>query len=304
MRKVELTSVALFLVASLSGCSSQPAPAFASSGKESSYAEHYPASLLALRTEYASDETHAIEIFSGFSNYPGALTAPDGQQVLGVVTRADAAGKSGSYAEQMDEQQGVARFFHEEKDTLNQKVGGAAQYAAKQKECTVDVASPAIGALDHGVDKALEDRLRGHNEAQRYIEDHQDALGKANLEKLQKQADDIALASYLVHVRVKQIKLELARQVDEASDVKKTLARSDQDAQAVLADSASSKAAKATAQTRSNAAKAASTTLDSEVDQAKRAVEEMDARSSKLEKDYNAALDALEKALNNLPKKT
>jgi hypothetical protein len=183
-------------------------------------------------------------------------------------------------------------------------VGGAAQYAAKQKECTVDVASPAIGALDHGVDKALEDRLRGHNEAQRYIEDHQDALGKANLEKLQKQADDIALASYLVHVRVKQIKLELARQVDEASDVKKTLARSDQEAQAVLADSASSKAAKATAQTRSNAAKAASTTLDSEVDQAKHAVEEMDARSSKLEKDYNAALDALEKALNNLPKKT
>ena len=304
MRKVELTSVALFLVAVLSGCSSQPAPTFASSGKESSYAEHYPASLLALRTEYASDETHAIEIFSGFSNYPGALSAPDGQQVLGVVTRADAAGKSGSYAEEMDEQQGVARFFHDEKDTLNQKVGGAAQYAAKQKECTVDVASPAIGALDHGVDKALEDRLRDHNEAQRYIEDHQDALGKANLEKLQKQADDIALASYLVHVRVKQIKLELARQVDEASDVKKTLARSDQDAQAVLADSASSKAAKATAQTRSNAAKAASASLDSEVDQAKHAVEEMDARSSKLEKDYNAALDALEKALNNLPKKT
>jgi hypothetical protein len=260
--------------------------------------------LVALRTEYASDETHAIEIFSGFSNYPGALTAPDGQQVLGVVTRADAAGKSGSYSNQMEEQQSVARFFSDEKDGLNQKVGGAAQYAAKQKECTVDVASPAIGALDHGVDKALEERLRGHNEADRYIEDHQDALGKANLEKLQKQADDIALASYLVHVRVKQIKLELAREVDEASDVKKTLARNDQDAQAVLADAAASKPAKATAQTRSTAARAASGALDSEVDQAKRAVEEMDARSSKLEKDYNAALEALEKALNNLPKKT
>jgi hypothetical protein len=103
---------------------------------------------------------------------------------------------------------------------------------------------------------------------------------------------------------VKQIKLELAREVDEASDVKKTLARNDQDAQAVLADAAASKPAKATAQTRSTAARAASGALDSEVDQAKRAVEEMDARSSKLEKDYNAALEALEKALNNLPKKT
>ena len=72
----------------------------------------------------------------------------------------------------------------------------------------------------------------------------------------------------------------------------------------MLADTTASKPAKATAQTRSTAAKAASASLDSEVEQAKRAVEEMDARSSKLEKDYNAALDALEKALNNLPKKT
>src|SRR5450432_4304107 len=304
MQKVELTPVALFIAAVLSGCSSEPAPLFASSGKESSYAEHYPASLLALRTDYATGETHAIQIFSGFSNYPGALTAPDGQQVLGVVTRADAAGKSGSYSAQMQEQQSVAHFFSDEKDSLNQKVGGAAQYAAKQKECTVDVASPAIGALDHGIDKALEERLRGHNEAHRYIEDHQDAPGKPNLEKLQKQADDISLASYLVHVRVKELKLELSRMVDEASDVKKTLGRSDTEARAVVADPAASKPAKATAQTRATAAEGATSKLDSEVDQAKRAMADMDARSTQLEKDYGAALDALEKALGNLPKKS
>ena len=131
----------------------------------------------------------------------------------------------------MEEQQNVARFWTDEKDSLNQKGGRrGAVGGAKPKECTVDVASPAIGALDHaGVDKASSKSAlhMPTTEAERYIEDHQDALGKlANLEKLQKQADDIALASYLVHVRVKQIKLELARQVDEASDVKKTLARS------------------------------------------------------------------------------
>ena len=90
----------------------------------------------------------------------------------------------------------------------------------------------------------------------------------------------------------------------ESAFLAEPVARNDQDAQAVLADAAASKSAKATAQTRSTAARAASGALDTEVDQAKRAVEEMDARSSKLEKDYNAALDALEKALNNLPKKT
>jgi len=303
MRTFELTSIALLVAAFSSACTTQPAPAFASAANESGYAERYPTALLGARTEFAADETRAREIFADFPKYPGALTNPDGEQVSAVVSRADAAGKSGAYARQMEEQSHVGRFFSEEKDGLNQKVGGAAQYAAKQKECTVDVASPAIGALDHGVDKAQEDRLRDHSEAQRYIEDHQDALGKANLEKLQKQADDITLASYLVHVRVKQLKLELTQLIAESSDVKKTLARSDQEAQAVLNDAAASKPAKATAQKRADAAKKASTGLDIEVEQAKRAVQEMDARSEKLDKDYGAALDALQKALKDLPKK-
>ncbi len=304
MRTQELTFIALLATALLSGCTQLPPVAYASSANESGYAERYPAALLAARTEFASSETRARELMAAFPSYPSALSAPDGEQTLAVVTRADAAGKSADYGEQMGEQSHVSRFFIEEKDTLNQKVGGAAQYAAKQKECTVDVASPAVGALDRGVDKALEERLRGHSEAQRYIEDHQDALGKPNLEKLQKQADDITLASYLVHVRVKQLKLDLARLGSEASDVKTTLAKSDSDAQAVLADPAASKAAKAIAQTRANAAKTASTGLDIEVEQAKRAVDEMDARTQKLEKDYQAALDALEKSLKDLPKKS
>ena len=304
MRIQELTPIALLALSLTMGCSSRPEPAFASSANETSYAERYPANLLALRTEFATDEAKAREIFGGFQNYPGALTNPDGEQVLAVVSRADAAGKSAAYAEQAQENQSVSRFFTDEKDPLHQKVGGAAQYAAKQKECTADVASPAIGALDHGVDKALEDRLRGHDEAHRYIEDHQDALGKPNLEKLQKQADDISLASYLVHVRTKQLKAELTRMVDEASDVKKTLGRSDTEARAVVADASASKNAKATAQARATAAESATASLDSEVDQAKRAVADMDARSTQLEKDYSAALDALEKALQNLPKKS
>jgi len=303
MRTFELTSIALLLTALLSACTTQPAPAFASAANESGYAERYPTALLGARTEFANDETRAREIIADLPKYPAALSNPDGEQVLAVVNRADAAGKNGAYGKQMEEQAHVARFFSEEKDDLNQKVGGAAQYAAKQKECTVDVSSPAIGALDRGVDKAMEDRLRDHDEAQRYIEDHQDTLGKANVEKLQKQADDISLASYLVHVRVKQLKLELSQLAAEASDVKKTLERSDKEAQAVLADSAASKQAKATAQKRADAAKKASTGLDIEVEQAKRAVQEMDARIEKLEKDYQAAFDALQKALKDLPKK-
>lgn len=304
MRISELTTIALLAALLPCACSTRPTPAFASSANESAYAERYPAALLAVRTEFADDEKRARELFTGFANYPGALSAPDGQQVLAVVERADAAGKSGSYARESEAQSHVSRFFSEEKDELNQKVGGAAQYAAKQKECTADVSSPAVSALDHGVTKALEQRLRDHDEAERYIEDHQDALGKANLEKLQKQADEIALASYLVHVRTKQLKVELGDLINESSDVKKTLAQSDAAAQAVLSSPSASKAAKTTAQTRATAAKNASNGLDIEIEQAKRAVGEMDARSAQLEKDYQAALDALEKSLKDLPKKS
>jgi len=303
MRIQDLTPISLLVTALLSACTTRPTPAFVSSANESAYAERYPAALLGARTEFADDESKSRALFGEFSGYPGALTAPDGELVLGVVTRADQAGKGGSYARAMEEQTHVAHFYGEEKDGLHQKVGGAAQYVAKQKECTVDVASPAIGALDRGVDKALEDRLRNHDDAQRYIEDHQDALGKANIEKLQKQADSIALASYLVHVRVKQLKLELSQLIDESSDVKKTLARSDAEAQSVLANSAASKPAKATAQTRVDAAKKANNGLDIEIEQAKRAVAEMESRTEQLEKDYGTALDGLKKALSELPKK-
>lgn len=303
MRITQLTPLALLVAALSSGCSQRPQPAFASSANESAYAERYPAALLSARTEFADDESKARELMGNFSKYPGQLTAPDGEQTLAVVERADAAGKSGSYAQAMTDQAAVSRFWSEEKDGLNQKVGGAAQYAAKQKECTVDVASPAIGALGRAVEKAQEDRLRDREEAHRYIEDHQDQLGKPNLEKLEKQADEIALASYLVNVRVKQLETELTQLADLASDVKKTLKRSDEEAQAVLANASASKGAKATAQMRADAAKKASSGLDIEVEQAKRATQEMALRIDKLKKDYDQALDGLKKTLKDLPKK-
>src|SRR3954471_6602605 len=123
MRTQKLTFLALLATALLSGCTQLPPVAYASSANESAYAERYPAALLAARTEFASSETRAREIISAFPTYPAALSSPNGEQTLAVVTRADAAGKGGSYVQGMDEQSHVSRFFREEKDTLNQKVG-------------------------------------------------------------------------------------------------------------------------------------------------------------------------------------
>ena len=89
MRTFELTPIALLVIAFSSACTTQPAPSFASSANESSYAERYPTALLGARTEFANDETRAREIFADFPKYPAQLTNPDGEQVSEVVTRAD-----------------------------------------------------------------------------------------------------------------------------------------------------------------------------------------------------------------------
>ncbi|HEY2404744.1 MAG TPA: hypothetical protein VGI10_02020 [Polyangiaceae bacterium] len=295
MSRAKITS--LMLLGTLVACSNEPQPEFASSANETSYAERYPAELQNTRAAYASDEQSARQLFDGFAKYPAEIGTAKHDAVLGMVQRADAAGKSATYSKQMTENQSVARFYADEKDVLAQKVGGAAQYVVKQKPCDVEVYGPTVGALDRSMTKLPEERLRGHDEAHRFIEDHEDALGKPNLEKLQREADEISLASYLVHVQSKMTRRDLARRVNDAGDVKKTLDRSEAEANAVLADASASKSAKTTAQARISTAQAARTSLDNEVAQAKSAIAEMDKRTPQLESDYQKALDALENEL-------
>ena len=281
------------LVCLLAACSQKPEPLFASSADQSTYAERYPATLAAVRTRYAEDEKQARENIGKFSSYPDELNAPDFNHVGEVVKRADSAGKSGDFVKSMDELQSVQRFYDEEKATIHQKVGGSVAYAAKEKQCDAELYGPVSGALDKAVEKQLEERMRAHNEAHRYIEDHQDALGKANIEKLSKQADDIALASYIAHVKLKQHKLELEAMIEEASTVQKTLERTASEANAVLSDANASKAAKDIAKKRADSATQAKTATEVEVQQAQAAVKEIEGRITQLESDYEKAFDEL-----------
>jgi hypothetical protein len=148
--------------------------------------------------------------------------------------------------------------------------------------------------MERGVEKQLEERVRGQSEAQRYIEDHPEELGKQNLDALEKQADKISHASYVAHVRLELYRREVEALLADASTVGSTLNRTVQENQVVAADASASKTKKAAAARRQAAAEAAKTQLDAEVDQAKRAVEEMKTRIAALQKDYQTALDALQ----------
>jgi hypothetical protein len=289
---------ALLAAFACGGCSNQkPEPLYASSAVEASYAERYPEELATARGRLSEHESKAQQMMAAFSTYPDELSNPNWKDVETVVDRADQAGKSGAYVARLEEGESVARFFSEERDELDKKVGGAAQYAVKQKNCEVDVYGTTSAALDKAVEKQLEERLRERNEAHRFIEDNEDSLGRPNLEKLQKQADSIAYTSYLTHVGVKQTRERIEALLEEGADVKKTLDRTLEESRVIDADAGRSEGQKQRARARAQAAEAAKQRIDSEMQQAEYVLEQLDDRIDKLQKDYAASLDGLKQRI-------
>jgi hypothetical protein len=280
-------------VVGLVGCT-RPQPAlYASAADQPAYAERYPAALGSTLNVYLTDEQQAHTLASGFTKYPDQLDKPSWPAVLDVVDAADQAGKSGDLANGMAQAEAVRGFYASAKDPIHQKVAGSVDYAAKQKQCDAELAGTAVGAMDRAIDQELDDSVRSHNAATRVIEDNQDALGKQNQDKLQKAADQIALASYIVHVRMPQTKQNLDASLGDASAVKRTLERDQEHAKAVLDDPHASKSAKVTADKRSAAASNALAALDAEIADAKKQSDEMEKRTQAAQKDYEQALDAL-----------
>ncbi|MFZ5892948.1 MAG: hypothetical protein ACOY0T_17945 [Myxococcota bacterium] len=274
-------------------CQQKDAPVAAPSGEQAGFAERYPARLNGARQHFATDENQARANLGEFKGYPDAIKNPDWNAVHTVVEQADATGKSSAYTEAALEAESVTRFFDEEKDGLRQKVAGAVSYASTQKKCPEDLGGTAVAAMERGVDKQLEERLRSRSEAHRYIDDHEDELGKQNVETLKKQADKIAHTSNTAYVRLELYRREVEALLNDASSVRATLDRTIQESDATLANASASKTKKSAAQRRKAAAESARAGLDAEVEQNRRGLEEMQKRITTLQNDYRAALDAL-----------
>jgi hypothetical protein len=286
----------LVLLASAACAQKQPA-LYASPADQAAYAERYPAALSGARTRYAEDEKALATTTGEFAKYPDQLQKPDWTVVSAVIEDADQAGKSGDLAAGMAEADAVRTFYAGERDKLRQKVGGSAEHAAKEKNCEVELYGPVGGALDRAMEQQLEERVRARNAAHRRIEDNVDALGKPNVEKLEKQADEVALASYVVNVRMPLLKRDLDAALADASGVRKTLEREIEEANAVAADANAPKGKKQTAEKRKADASSALASLDQEVTQAKALSDELEKRNDTAKKSYETALDGLKDAL-------
>ncbi len=297
MTRLTSIALALLLVPAFGlGCEQReaPEPKVASAAGESGYATRFPAELSAARGELQTDESNLTQLTGKFAAYPAELDKPPWDKVLTVVDKADQAGRSQSYVERAEESETIQQFFDESKDELNRKVGGAAQYAATQKGCTeADVYGATAHALQEGVNKQLEKRLRERNEAWLYIDENQEAFGKKNVPKLEKQSDEIAYASYVANIAVVKVKVRLKGMVAEGKEVGSTLDRTISENEATVKDASRADADKKAAQKKLDLAKKAKQSLDSEVQQAEQALKDIDPRIKKIQDDYKKALDTL-----------
>ncbi|HKY36334.1 MAG TPA: hypothetical protein VJN18_10370 [Polyangiaceae bacterium] len=302
MHRTKLVLCAALIGLLASACSQEPPPLTASSGEQPSYAEHYPARLTTLRTGFASDEAKVQAALPELQPAADKLNSADPATLAELFKLADTTGKSSAYASSALEAETIASFWEEEKQPLHQKIGGAVAYAGGQKECSKEcsdhLGGVAAGASDRAVEKQLEERAQRLGELHRFVEDHEEQLGKPNLENAEKQASAIALLSHIVHVRLELYHRELQASLSDASDVKSTLERIEKESDAVLADPKASKNKRALAEKRKADASAARTSLTAELDLAQGALDQMEQRNKKVaddyDKDFEALIDSLE----------
>jgi hypothetical protein len=295
MRSLLPLAFALALGA-LPACSApKPEPEFASSANHGHYARDYPAELNAVTKDFSERRTEAGKIQGDFNGYPAKLKDPPSWgHVLEIVDRAGEDGRGYAYVERLRRVQAAAAFFDAEKDEINRKVSGAVSYVAKKKGCDEGIASAAAPALKEAVEKQLLLELHDDSEAQQLIERYRGELGKDNATALEKQADDVSRASYLVHIEIVEDKLRILRMVAEADQVRKT---ADDAIAAERAYQTSNKkltdADKKASEVRIADMNKSKASVDAAVQQAQGVVPSIEDEIKKAQKAYDDAIEAL-----------
>jgi hypothetical protein len=296
MRYVEIP-VALLLAACAACSTSGKGPVLASSSEQTSYAVRYADELNASSKSVADAQAREKTLSAGFAAKVDELKKPDWDKVQSIVDDSDKAGRSAAFADERGEGDAVKKFWDAEKDNLTGRVVGNAQHTVKEAGCTAEVAGPIAFSMNDGINKQLQKRMRGRNEAFVTIERYKGSLGPQNVATLEKLADDVSEASYDVHVLMVLQRERLERVVADKDSVKKTLDRFIQDETAYQAEPGRTDAEKKASNDRITAANKTKSEVDQAAAQARSTQNAMESTIAASTKDYDAALRALEEKI-------
>jgi hypothetical protein len=284
-------------------------PVIASSAGQPAYALRYADELAATTRAMGDDQQQAQKLESGFATRADELKKPDWELVRAVIDESDVAGKGADFYDAHGEVDAVRAFWADEKATIDAKVAGGAQYAVKQAACTsgctnLDVGGPAAFAMNEAIEKQLQKRLRTSNDAFVLVERQHATLGAQNTAGLEKLADDVAQASYLVHVELVLHRERLKRLLADKTAARTTLERFEKDESAFQSQPGRKDAEKKASDERIAAAHKSQAAIDGAVVQAEAAVSAADQTIAAATKDYDAALKALRDKIDQKKKES
>ncbi len=283
----------------LAACAPPPqGPVLVSSAGQPVYALRYADELGAAARAIGEAQDQEHKLAAGFGAHLDDLKKPDWDLVRAVVDEADTSGKSADFAGTQGEVDSVHGFWGDAKGAVDAKVAGSAQYALKQATCAsdctnLDVGGPAVSALNESMDKELQKRLRASNDACLLLERNRTALGPQNAAALEKLADDVAHASYLVHVELVVARERVTRLLADRGAVQTTLDRFMQDEKAYQSQPGRTDAEKKASDARIIEAGRRKADADAAAVQAQAAAKGGETSSVAATKDYDDALEAL-----------
>jgi hypothetical protein len=213
------------------GCAAkQVEPVMVSSAGHPSYAIGYADRLGAETQQLVTDVQQAGEQSQALAARKDELKPGYNPELLLVVVReSDEAGRSEAFVRANAEARGLQEFWEEARGPVASRANGAVRKQLSEGNCGACAEADASGtisyALTAGIDKQLEKRLRGCNQAHETIERNKELLGTGNLATAQKLADDIALTSYRVNVALPTTRNRIDALLAERNDVDATLER-------------------------------------------------------------------------------
>jgi hypothetical protein len=266
------------------------------------YATGYAERLRDVRARFTAAEDDTRKSFQSLRTLPESAPASNADEIEQLVRRADAAGRSQPYVDEALRQEEIDALMTENRNAIRRRIAGSVAFAAKERECMkkecvkedVDaLAGTAATATDRAVARQLEERLRSHNPAQRYLHTHADELGEGRVNALERRIDTLSRASFVANVRLHLYRLELDDLLEQEKAVRSTLERDEAENRATLGQEGLSKSYRVSLEEQVARDEAAREAIPSEVSASKGSLKDLEARAESLQKDYQALIDEL-----------